>query len=33
MVHSPGTGQRVEVIPTSTPSYASQYVGSRRYLP
>jgi len=33
MVHSPGTGQRVEVIATSTSPYPSQYVGARRYLP
>lgn len=32
MVHSPGTGQRVQVIPTSTPSYAEEYAGARRYL-
>lgn len=33
MVHSPGTGQTVEVIPTSTPAYRSEYAGARRYLP
>lgn len=32
MVHSPGTGQTVEVIPTSTPAYRSEYSGARRYL-
>ena len=30
MIHSPGTGQSVEVVPTSTLS--SEYVGARRYL-
>jgi cell wall-associated NlpC family hydrolase len=33
MVHSPGTGQTVEVIPTSTAAYRSEYAGARRYLP
>lgn len=33
MVHSPGTGQTVEVIATSTPEYAVEYSGARRYLP
>jgi cell wall-associated NlpC family hydrolase len=33
MVHSPGTGQTVEVIATSTPGYAEEYAGARRYLP
>jgi cell wall-associated NlpC family hydrolase len=33
MVHSPGTGQSIEVIATSTPAYAREYVGSRSYLP
>ncbi len=33
MVHSPGTGQSVEVIPLATPEYASEYAGARRYLP
>lgn len=30
MIHSPGTGERVEVVPTSTLS--EEYVGARRYL-
>lgn len=33
MVHSPGTGQSVEVIPTSTAGYAEEYSGARQYLP
>jgi cell wall-associated NlpC family hydrolase len=33
MVHSPGTGRSVEVTPLATPEYASEYAGSRRYLP
>lgn len=33
MVHSPRTGLAVQVIPTSTPEYASEYAGARRYLP
>lgn len=33
MVHAPGTGQMVQVIPTSTPAYRSEYAGARRYLP
>ncbi|WP_243057187.1 NlpC/P60 family protein [Nocardioides sp. SR21] len=33
MVHSPGTGQTVEVIATSTPGYAEEYSGARQYLP
>jgi cell wall-associated NlpC family hydrolase len=33
MVHSPGTGQTVEVIATSTPAYRREYSGARRYLP
>lgn len=33
MVHSPGTGQTVEVIATSTSGYAEEYSGARRYLP
>lgn len=33
MVHAPGTGQRVQVIATSTPAYRQQYAGARRYLP
>jgi gamma-D-glutamyl-L-lysine dipeptidyl-peptidase len=32
MVHSPHTGERVQVIATSTPAYRSEYVGARRYL-
>jgi cell wall-associated NlpC family hydrolase len=32
MVHSPGTGQQVQVIPTSTPAYAEEFAGARRYL-
>lgn len=32
MVHSPGTGQTVEVISVSTPAYRSEYAGARRYL-
>jgi cell wall-associated NlpC family hydrolase len=30
MIHAPGTGQQVEVVPTSTLS--DEYVGARRYL-
>lgn len=33
MVHSPGTGQTVEVIATSTSGYAEEFSGARRYLP
>lgn len=33
MVHSPGTGQTVEVVATSTPAYHREYSGARRYLP
>ncbi|MGA8245660.1 MAG: C40 family peptidase, partial [Nocardioides sp.] len=33
MLHSPRTGRRVEVIPTSTPPFPAEYVGSRSYLP
>lgn len=33
MVHAPRTGSSVQVLPTSTPAYASQYAGARRYLP
>lgn len=33
MVHAPGTGQTVEVIPRSTPAYRGEYSGARRYLP
>lgn len=33
MVHSPGTGERVEVIPTSTQPYADEFLRARRYLP
>lgn len=33
MVHSPHTGQRVQVIATSTPPYVREYAGARRYLP
>lgn len=32
MVHSPGTGQAVEVIPTATPAYQREFAGARRYL-
>ncbi len=32
MVHSPGTGQTVQVIATSTPGYAEEYAGARRFL-
>ena len=32
MVHAPGTGQGVETISTSTPSYAAELVRARRYL-
>lgn len=31
MVHAPGTGESVEIVPTSTLS--DEYVGARRYLP
>ncbi len=33
MVHAPGTGQTVEVVPTATPAYRAEYAGARRYLP
>jgi cell wall-associated NlpC family hydrolase len=33
MVHSPGTGQSVVVVPVSTSPYAEEYAGARRYLP
>jgi cell wall-associated NlpC family hydrolase len=33
MVQSPATGQAVMTIPVSTPSYAVQFAGARRYLP
>ena len=33
MVHAPGTGRSVEVIPTATPAWAAEYVGARRLLP
>ncbi len=33
MVHAPGTGEQVEVIPTSTQPYADELVRARRYLP
>ncbi len=33
MVHSPRTGSTVEVIARSTPAYAREYAGARRYLP
>ncbi|HEU4811893.1 MAG TPA: C40 family peptidase [Nocardioides sp.] len=33
MVHAPGTGQKVQVIETSTPAYQREYAGARRYLP
>jgi cell wall-associated NlpC family hydrolase len=33
MVQSPATGQSVQAIPVSTPSYAAQYAGARTYLP
>jgi gamma-D-glutamyl-L-lysine dipeptidyl-peptidase len=32
MVHSPHTGSEVQVIATSTPAYAAEYVGARRFL-
>lgn len=32
MVHAPGTGKTVEVIPISTPAYAREYAGARRFL-
>lgn len=32
MVQSPETGSAVQTIPTSTPAFASQYVGAYRYL-
>jgi cell wall-associated NlpC family hydrolase len=32
MVHAPGTGFGIETIPISTPSYAAELVGVRRYL-
>jgi hypothetical protein len=32
MVQSPATGQSVQTIPVSTPKYAAQYAGARRYL-
>ncbi len=33
MVHAPGTGQSVKVVPISTPAYRREYAGARRYLP
>jgi len=33
MVQSPATGQVVQTIPVSTPAYAVQLAGARRYLP
>ncbi len=33
MVHSPRTGSTVQVIARSTPAYAREYAGARRYLP
>jgi cell wall-associated NlpC family hydrolase len=33
MVQSPATGQAVMTIPVSTPSYAVQFAGARRYVP
>lgn len=33
MVHAPGTGQKVQVIETSTPTYSREFAGARRYLP
>lgn len=33
MVHAPRTGRTVEVVPMSTPAYAREYAGARRYLP
>lgn len=33
MVHSPGTGQTVAVIATSTAGYAEEFSGARQYLP
>jgi len=33
MVHSPHTGQVVQVVATSTPGYVEEYAGARRYLP
>ncbi|MFN8194517.1 MAG: C40 family peptidase [Nocardioidaceae bacterium] len=32
MVHSPRTGSEVQVIATSTPAYAAEYVGARRFV-
>lgn len=31
MIEAPGTGKKVRVIATSTPSYRREYVGARRY--
>jgi len=31
MVHAPRTGQRVQVVATSQPTYSSEYAGARRY--
>jgi gamma-D-glutamyl-L-lysine dipeptidyl-peptidase len=33
LVQSPATGQAVQTIPASTPSYAVQFAAARRYLP
>ncbi|HEU5037963.1 MAG TPA: C40 family peptidase [Nocardioides sp.] len=33
MVHAPGTGESVQVVPTSTQPYSDEYVGPRRLLP
>jgi gamma-D-glutamyl-L-lysine dipeptidyl-peptidase len=32
MVHAPKTGSTVQTIAVSTPGYAREYVGARRYL-
>ncbi|HEU4676223.1 MAG TPA: C40 family peptidase [Motilibacteraceae bacterium] len=32
VIHAPGTGTRVQTVPTSTPWLAREYAGARRYL-
>jgi hypothetical protein len=33
MVHAPGTGEVVTISRTSSPPYAEEFAGARRYLP
>ena len=32
MIHAPATGQQVQIIAMSTPGYAEEYAGARRFL-